>query len=537
MPSLKPGDDPTTLRFLLGLVGLYPKLSFEEFELKPYALESEGIQFILRWDQPADLDLEVIDPDKNVIAFDNPMQGDGRLELDANSLCEPSPTNAESIAWPAGKEPPGEYEVRANMYDSCGVDSTFYEVVVVECGTSKSYTGTFNASDVDTSGTGRHIDFIKHSCTQRVSGTVRYEKRFPLTNSVNAVVAQKLPVRVIRSADGEVLARGFTDNSGKYSLQFANSGDGRYKVEVEATYADSILSEPRASVAELNEDVPYRFQGPEIDGAATPIATQDLRIEIADYSGAYNIIDVIRRGLEWVLAKKSVLLSPIGVRWGPGADTGTSYFNGSQLFILGTTKDPDEFDDSVISHELMHYVVSQISDDDSLGGSHDGGFSGPRLSWGEGLATGLGQIALGNSLYFDSRGSGAVVSTDLETGARVGAGTPVGFAKGTKNGTQEGDISEYLIAMVLWDLQDGANEPHDRIDKAETALYKSLFEVVPAANTDRGVWFTDFVDFLDGFRCMSGPDYAAKTDPALKDLLRDRDFNYDFATSGIGCDP
>jgi hypothetical protein len=67
LPQYKPGDDPGKLRVLAGIVGLFPKIAFSAMDLHPYAVQSGGVQFTLRWDKPADLDLIVETPDSKII--------------------------------------------------------------------------------------------------------------------------------------------------------------------------------------------------------------------------------------------------------------------------------------------------------------------------------------------------------------------------------------------------------------------------------------------------------------------------------------
>lgn len=90
--------------------------------------------------------------------------------------------------------------------------------------------------------------------------------------------------------------------------------------------------------------------------------------------------------------------------------------------------------------------------------------------------------------------------------------------------------------MVIWDLADAANETHDKFDRATTPLYGSIFEAMPKIGLlrNRGVLYSDFVDFLDGFRCHVDPANPAKRDSDLRELLNERKFPYDFAADICG---
>ncbi|HEY5958575.1 MAG TPA: hypothetical protein VIV60_18570, partial [Polyangiaceae bacterium] len=148
---------------------------------------------------------------------------------------------------------------------------------------------------------------------------------------------------------------------------------------------------------------------------------------------------------------------------------------------------------------------------------------------------GMGQMALGTSLYSDSM-TGRTSRTDIETGVRTGTSSST-VDQGTSNGKLDGDVSEYLVAMVLWDLSDAANEPHDEFNRTTGPLYGSIFDFMPSIGLlrNRGVMYADFVDFLDGFRCKIDSKNPAKLDAALKLLLDERKFPYDYATQDIGC--
>lgn len=527
MPKYKPGDKSILTTLIALLPKDVPQIAFYRMDLHPYRAEGGGAQFTLRWNKPVDLDLSVGTPDGKIVDYQNPEHAGGKLDLDANMLCDPSRDNVENIGWRNGTEPAGTYRIFANLNTACGrQDDIDYEIVAVVCGKTYTNSGTFSARDEAPGGQGREIlPPIAADCTRQVSGIVQYKK------GDQPLAAKRVPVRA-RSTDGTLLAKGFTNKEGRYALHFPSSGTPTYRLEVEATWVDSLYEAPRASVAELSTGTVYVYQTPDaIDGAANPVTTRDILIDVSDSSGAFNIASVLRQGLEWLYTARNVTIDPIGAHWSLGKVTPgeSSYFNGKQLFVQGAPQDPDEFDDSVIAHELMHYVIAALSRDSSNGGNHQDGLSDPRLAWSEGVATGLGQIALGRAEYSDHRENSDSIY-DLELGTRNGQRVPA-FAGETSNHQQDGDVSEFLVSTVLWDLDDPAND--DPFDKARAPMLQSIFEVLPTARTDRGARLTDFVDFLDGFRCRLDAANPTKRDEDLKSVLQK--FPYDFATSGIGC--
>jgi hypothetical protein len=151
----------------------------------------------------------------------------------------------------------------------------------------------------------------------------------------------------------------------------------------------------------------------------------------------------------------------------------------------------------------------------------------------------FGHWTHGDPVYLDTA-YGSRCRIDLEN--RWGEGTNQqengldvdstgGTAIGTSDGKMGGDLNEYLISSVMWDLMDPIGDPifelHDQIDGSYSATLGSFSRYVPMdGRQDRGPADPDFVDFLDGWRCYS-PEVP---DSKLKDLLDERKFPYDFAT-------
>jgi hypothetical protein len=130
--------------------------------------------------------------------------------------------------------------------------------------------------------------------------------------------------------------------------------------------------------------------------------------------------------------------------WFPGSATGTSYDPAAKaITVLGTTADPDEFDDSVLLHEYGHYVLDLYSRDDSPGGSHVLGDDALdlRLAWSEGWATFFSSVVRNDPVHVDTSGTGVRLVFDIE-GPSFGSATRY-------------DSNELAVAAVLWDAYDG----------------------------------------------------------------------------------
>ncbi|MFN8651249.1 MAG: hypothetical protein U0133_05035 [Gemmatimonadales bacterium] len=121
------------------------------------------IQISVAWDDSADVDLHVIDPNGDHIFFGNRTVGSGgTLDLDANAACgrntppgggDPTFVSNENVVWPAGKAIPGQYVVFLHLWSACGLTTTNYVATVQRAGAQPqivqgTFTGT--ASQVDT---------------------------------------------------------------------------------------------------------------------------------------------------------------------------------------------------------------------------------------------------------------------------------------------------------------------------------------------------------------------------------------------------
>lgn len=96
-------------------------------------LGTGDVQITLRWNNTADLDLHVIDPNEEEIYFDHPSsRSGGQLDRDANYPCEDASTSpVENIFWPRGGAPKGGYVVAVNYFSECyGEGTTSFTIEV-----------------------------------------------------------------------------------------------------------------------------------------------------------------------------------------------------------------------------------------------------------------------------------------------------------------------------------------------------------------------------------------------------------------------
>ena len=90
------------------------------------------VQVTLRWDNAADLDLHVSEPNGTVIAWFNPgpTPSGGQLDFDDNRGCG-TPGAVEHVYWPYGTAPlAGRYTASVATENPCGVQSPAWHLVV-----------------------------------------------------------------------------------------------------------------------------------------------------------------------------------------------------------------------------------------------------------------------------------------------------------------------------------------------------------------------------------------------------------------------
>jgi len=77
-------------------------------------------------------------------------------------------------------------------------------------------------------------------------------------------------------SDGKALAQGTTNKQGNCRLKFSNPSSVSYRIEVEATSVDLLHESPRASVADLTAEIPYRYQTKDELSGADAVVQQDI---------------------------------------------------------------------------------------------------------------------------------------------------------------------------------------------------------------------------------------------------------------------
>lgn len=195
---------------------------------------------------------------------------------------------------------------------------------------------------------------------------------------------------------------------------------------------------------------------------------------------------------------------PVRYRWPSGTeDCRTCFRPGARpvIDLSGRASDPDEWDDAVILHELGHHLAAVYSRDDSVGGRHAGQRIAPETAWSEGWATFFASWVLASPEQTDTHAAGTR-TVDLELMDAEDAYAVV-----------DGQVSERLVAAVLWDLFDDGPDDDDAValpGEVLWAAFAALRDVDTAVTLDR---------FLDRVVC--------EDEGAVLDVLRGRDYPYE----------
>jgi hypothetical protein len=511
-----------------------------------------GIKFLLNWVGPADLDLAVVTPDGSRIDYDSPAAQGGKLELDSNAMCSYTAVPTEAISWAPGSEVAGQYGIEVSEYDGCGQAKVDYQVLILACGKVEVITGSIDAGKR----AGVYVQKLQPytvDCLQRLSGRILYDNNAPGLGRPEPAV--QVPLRILGTG-AAVAPATTTDDNGAYDIYFPVVAGAQISIQTESSWTPPGHAKPKAKVVGLSENSVHSSTS--TVGALTAAAMHyDLVITDPSIGGAFNILDVIRRAYTWVNTSFSTadasLMTDLLVRWDYGQDTPDphgSYFEclpalsdcrQRTIWISGNAKivGPQEFDDSVIAHEFSHFLARRFGIDDTPGGTHHfDSYIAPAFAWSEGFATGIGQQILKSPFYL-AGATAAFGFIDLETTLND---LSDGHAFDTDPGhDMTGKLNEHLVAAVLWDLFDPANEPFDAIDDAWWATRSTLTRYLRAPKwQNRAAKGRDLVDFLDGWSCYRAKEQnllgQAVSDKALTDVLKHQQFDYVAPTTAVRCE-
>ncbi len=351
----------------------------------------------------------------------------------------------------------------------------------VALGTPETLTFQLTVSD-GTANTNDSVDILvrEPAAMVTVSGTLRYEFVPPNLNCSGLDMNKPVP-RPIRGATVQLLDAGGTvigttvsDDAGGYSFANILASTMVYvQVLAELKRLDQGLPSWDVDVRDnidtsgtqpLVKRPLYALTGTAFDTGTFDV-TENLLAETGWVANSYSepraaapfsILDTIYTAMQFIISvDPTANFPPLDAFWSVNntatidgdidlGELGTSFYRPDidSLFLVGdATDDTEEFDDHVIVHEWGHYFEDNFSRSDSIGGSHGvGDRLDPRLAFGEGWATALSGMALGDQLYCD-------------TGA---PGTAEGFGIGTESGSYDarGWYDEISVIRFIYDMWD-----------------------------------------------------------------------------------
>jgi hypothetical protein len=326
--------------------------------------------------------------------------------------------------------------------------------------------------------------------TYTVSGVISYEDRPPLETgalgAITPVVARGISVALVAETGGEMLAMGVTGDDGRYAL--TADGVGGDSVHVLAVASSTDTTRP-IQVRRADNNQIHGFGGADF-GLDT--ITHDVLITVdSGAAGAFNVFDQLVTTMDRIRSIYGTQTpTPLRAFWHAGNGDGT-YYSGNEMYLLGEESDDDGFDDTVILHEAGHYVEDAYGRSDSPGGSHDGSPADPRLAWSEGFSTYFAMAIRNQPVYMDSNADGGW-SYNAETSVfRANPNGPIGQ-----------QVSEDMIAEILWDMGDPADD--DTLAGSHEPVLSVQSYVKTAALRQVGQGGMDLVDALDGWFVENG---------------------------------
>jgi hypothetical protein len=296
-----------------------------------------------------------------------------------------------------------------------------------------------------------------------VTGRFRYQD---LEIDLNGFTGVR-PDRPIRLADvlilddvtGVVLAQGATDLNGEFSIAVSDNQIRTISVVVVANSSNTpgLYQAVMVLVSRtINGTTPHAFEGG-LYPDHSPNQNIDMGTAVAQYRAGgepFNIYDNMLDNADFLRvvngARPPASIKTI-TNFNINYAGDFAYHVSGRGVFLGQNYG---YDDTIILHELGHYIERNFGDfDDNPGGAHFLGDSAqdPRLSWGEGWATFWGSHVrlwrgdLHPNVYVNS----------------VGDSTPnrISFSYDLEGRRGEGASSENAVQSALWDMTDGPSTP------------------------------------------------------------------------------
>lgn len=367
-----------------------------------------------------------------------------------------------------------------------------------------------------------------------ISGQLRYQYLTPnntLTGYQNQpVTADATDIFVLVSDGSEVLASGFTDSQGRFSLSAwkAPSAAGEVLFQPVSFLSDDSASLAVATPIDAMVISPaqslWTFRVGSLPAPAAGRIDLGTRMVTGDNAGALHIFSWAKRNI--ARATSLFGMAPdrsLAILWKPGLDVfcGACFLNraaggtvigrlrlDTTIMLSGSQSSPMHWAVSVVSHEVGHYLMDVYSKSPGEGGAHYLGTpSLPGLAWSEGFATFSAQSSI-------SQISGTLTPTyftvQMGTAAWVDISRAVSsqgmLPKPNPQGALDQKLEEHIVSGILWDLWRTAADPK---------IFPTLRQNRVIGAYNRGYTTVDLVDYADALTC-SGAATATQVDATLR---------------------
>jgi hypothetical protein len=360
---------------------------------------------------------------------------------------------------------------------------------------------TVPPADVSISGT---ITFDYIPAISEPSGRARLDY-----NAIESRAVRLISVQIIDGQNGSIVATTVTDDNGEYSVSVPPQTGIFLRVRAE-TINGGVPGWNVRVVDNTEQNALFVLDGSPFDSGVAG-SVRNLHAGSGWTGSAYSeprsaapfaILDTVYDGMQFVLAAEpSLIFPPLVVHWSPnnndsrGSDgqpdpssgsIGLSFFSRrfGGIFLLGTENDDtEEYDRGVILHEWGHYIEDAFFRSDSIGGPHTlGDRLDMRVAFGEGFASALAGMILGDGLVIDT----------------LGPRQSFGFTIDVENvsGLNSGWYSEESVQGILYDLFDTAQ---DTVQDQLAIGFGPMFDVL--ANEQRNsVALTSLFPFITGLK-------------------------------------
>ncbi|VUD63796.1 hypothetical protein TDB9533_03184 [Thalassocella blandensis] len=320
-----------------------------------------------------------------------------------------------------------------------------------------------------------------------ISGLVTYDSvPHDADGGLDYAGTQIKPVRgasvYILDANDQLMAFVHTDAQGQYHAQVKPNTLVKVRVRAEL-YSEGTPGWVFRVTDNTQNHALYAMEGKLINSGASD-SSRDLHASsgwgamqyVSTRTAApFAILDAAYMALQQILlADAAIRLEPVELRWSPhnipvsgsrqdGA-IGTTFYEPSSnsVYILGKENDDaDEFDTSVILHELAHYIEDTLSRTDSLGGMHrlDDALD-MRLAFSEGLANGFAGYVSEDGRYADASGPQQALGYT--------------FTLEDNNIGNPGWFNENSIGKIIYDIADANNDNSDILALGFSPILQTL---------------------------------------------------------------